>query len=167
MYFEETLLDPYFSSTRSNVVNEAPEWKQQLMKDLFKEKKYTLRIESTIWMNISRGNFQYFTITNLVPMEALWGIPNPHHRYYNCWGDNQPNIHRAIQNTDYLTALATAFAAMSGINLSDTAVMQKFITEELYEFHNVPCLENAETGEVITIDEYERRFNNASDATNE
>lgn len=169
MYYDPELLDHYFHSTRGNIVTEAAEWKQQLMKDIFMEQKYKLHIESTIAINLSENSFRYAPLEYYVETEARVGIPNPHHKYFNCWGDNESRIRRAISNADYITALTTAFAAMSGLNLSDTAVVNKFLSEELYyaDYANTPCLEDTETGELISIMEYERRFSNASNETNE
>lgn len=166
LYFESSLVDPYFTSTRSNVITNAPSYIQQLIKDLFKDVKYRMLIESSILIEFIPKRFRYTPVENVRTIAELKGIPNPHHKYYNCWGDNAPNINRALENYDYVTALTTAFAAMSGINLSDTAVLSKFIIEELYAYKTVPCLKNLETGEIITIQEYERRFNNASNETN-
>lgn len=167
MFFEEDLLKPYFQSTRSNVVTCAAAWKQQLLKDLFMNKKYTLQIESSIMLDLTNKSFRYVPINNLVTTDSMQGIPNPHHLYYNCWGDNQPIIHRALQEGDYLQAILTAFAAMAGLNLSDTAVLEKFVRDEFVSYNNIPCLTNNETGEVITIANYERRYNNAPNETNE
>ena len=167
IYFEEELLKPYFTSARDNVINRAAAWKQQLMKDLFANKKYTLLIESSISINLADKLFRYLPVHNLINTGDMVGIPNPHHQFYNCWGDNQPNIHRALAEGDYLQAILTAFAAMSGLNLSDTAVIDKFVREELVMYNTIPCLKNNETGEVITIADYERRYRNASDETNE
>lgn len=166
LYFESSLIDPYFASARSNVITSAPRYVQQLMKDLFKDMKYRMLIESSIQIEFIEKRFRYTPIESIRTLSDLKGIPNPHHKYYNCWGDNGPNINRALENYDYVTALTTAFAAMSGINLSDTAVIDRFVREELSQYKTVPCLKNLETGEIITIQEYERRFNNASNEIN-
>lgn len=168
MYFEETLLEPYFKSTRGNIINGAEAWLQQLIKDVFLNKKYTLNIESGIQINLDTHTFRYVRPTQYgIYSHNAKGIPNPHHEYYNCWGDNQPIIHQALNNSDFLTAILTAFAAMAGINLSDTAVIEKFVTRELYDYRDYRCLLNNESGELITIKEYERRFNDASSETDE
>lgn len=167
IYFEENLLKPYFESNRTNVINDAPDWVQQMLKDIFFEKKYTLLIESGVTMNLADRRFQYARPESYIEIANLKGIPNPHHRYYNCWGDNQSTIFRALQDSDYLTAFLTAFAAMAGLSLSDTAVIDKFIRDEIYTYNNVKCLKNTETGEIITFTEYERSYRNASNATDE
>lgn len=165
MYFEENLLQPYFNSNRDNIVNNAPDWMQQLLKDLFINKTYTLQIESGIYLDLHAKTFRYINPTSYIEYNCLCGIPNPHHKYYNCWGDNTPIIHKAMLESDYLTAILTAFAAMSGLSLSDTAVLDKFINNEFYEFDNTLCIKINETDEVITPEEYRRRFNNASNET--
>jgi hypothetical protein len=167
IYFDETLLKPYYDSHRENVINTAAPWKQQLLKDIFFEKKYTLLIESSIVMNLQTARFQYAPVGNYIQLSETVGIPNPHHKYYNCWGDNEPTIFRALQDADYVTAFTTAFAAMAGINLSDTAVVNKFVTQEIDDYCTVPCLKNNDTGEIITFTEYERRYNNASNEVHE
>lgn len=167
IYFEEDLLKPYFESTRDNVIKDAPDWVRQMLKDIFFEKKYTLLIESGVTMNLADRRFQYIRPESYIESVNLKGIPNPHHKYYNCWGDNQSIIFRALQDSDYLTAFLTAFAAMAGLSLSDTAVMDKFVRDEIYMYYNINCLKNEETKEIISFSEYERRYRNASDASNE
>lgn len=167
IYFDETLLKPYYDSHRDNVINLSAPWKQQLLKDIFFEKKYTLLIESSIAMNLQSARFQYVPVGNYIQSAETAGIPNPHHKYYNCWGDNEPTIFRALQDADYVTAFTTAFAAMAGINLSDTAVVNKFVTEEIDSYYIIPCLKDNSTGEVIAFAEYERRYKNASNEIHE
>ena len=159
MYYEPDLLKNYFRSTRNNSVNGAPAWKQQLLKDIFLENKYTLLIESGVALNIRNITVHYYnpTSNNICPdISALTGIPNPHHMYYDCWGDNLSNIIKALREKDYITAILTSFAAMSGLSISDIAVITKFIERELDEYSNVGCLKNKETGEILTITEYRR-----------
>lgn len=167
IYFDETLLKPYYDSHRDNVINLSAPWKQQLLKDIFFEKKYTLLIESSIAMNLQSARFQYVPVGNYIQSSETAGIPNPHHKYYDCWGDNESTIFRALQDADYVTAFTTAFAAMASINLSDTAVVNKFVAQEIDDYYAVPCLKDNNTGEIITFSEYGRRYNNASNETNE
>ena len=170
MYFEPELLKRYFESTRSNCINSAPKNKQQLIKDIFINNKYDLLIESGARLNLSENRIAYAEPLNFNNYDAttMQGIPNPHHRYYNCWGDNGPNITRALMEKDYITALTVTFAAMSGLNIADTAVMEKFVREELENYTRINCLQNKETGEIITIQEYYRRWTeNASNEANE
>ena len=169
VFFEPDALQRYFDSTRPNVVNEAPNWIQQLLKDIFINKTKQLLIETGAIIYIERPNIGYKNPasirTDVYAPSEFSGIPNPHHHYYNCWGDNKPNIIRALTEHDYVLAITQVFAAMGGLNLTDTPVMEKFIRSELREYKVTPCIKDVATGEVITIQEYERRYN-ASTQTN-
>lgn len=166
VYFEPDLLRRYLDSTRPNCVTNAASYIKQMLIDIFLERKYDLLIESGAVLYTRDNNITYMHPENTVETR-LGGIPNPHHKYYNCWGDNKPSIVNALINKDYITAISQTFAAMSGLNISDTAVMEKFIREELQQYSEVACLEDKNTGEVITISDYRRRFEDASDEANE
>lgn len=166
VYFEPDLLRRYLDSTRPNCVTSAEPYIKQLLIDIFLERKYDLLIETGACIYIRDNNIAYIHPENVAETK-LNGIPNPHHKYYNCWGDNKPSIVNALVSKDYITAISQAFAAMSGLNISDTAVMEKFIREELQQYSEVACLEDKNTGEVITISDYKRRFEDASDEANE
>ena len=166
VYFEPDLLRRYLDSTRPNCVTGAATYIKQLLIDIFLERKYDLLIETGAVLYIQDNNVAYMPPENAAETR-LSGIPNPHHKYYNCWGDNKPSIVNALINKDYITAISQTFAAMSGLNISDTAVMERFIREELQQYSEVACLEDKNTGEVITISDYRRRFEDASDEANE
>lgn len=169
VFFEPDALQRYFDSTRPNVVNEAPNWVQQLLKDVFINKTKQLLIETGARIYIERPQIEYRNPasirTDVYAPSEFSGIPNPHHHYYNCWGDNKPNIIRALTEHDYVLAITQVFAAMGGLNLTDTPVMEKFIQRELREYKETPCIKDVATGEVITVQEFERRYN-ASTQTN-
>ena len=170
IYYEPDMLRRYFESNRGNCVTNAPMHIQQLLKDVFLDNKYTLLIETGACLDVRNNRIQFADPTSLMnkSRETLAGLLNPHHYYYNCWGDNQSLIVRALMDKDYIKAILTAFAAMSGLNISDTAVMEKLIREEFVYFPDTPCLKNNETGEIITINQYKRRLeDNASDETDE
>ena len=165
VYFDGNLLANYFASTLRNSVNTSPDWEQKLLKDIFIDKKYTLFIESGIALNLNDSTFRNLRPSSVNVHEN--GIPNPHHMYYDCWGDYTPEITRALQDSDYVTAITTAFAAMGGINLADTAVVDKFVDDELHSYRDFQCLKDNETSEYMTITEYKRRYENAPSETNE
>lgn len=168
VYFEPELLNRYFDSTRPNCVKRAAPHIQQLLKDIFLERKYNLLIESGACIYTRDNNITYVSPESYIEtMSELIGIPNPHHKYYNCWGDNKPSIVQALINKDYITAISQIFAAISGLNIADTAVMERFVLDELGTYTDTYCLEDKNTGEVITISDYKRRFEDASDEANE
>lgn len=168
IFFEPDLLQRYFDSTRTNCVTNAPAYLQQLLKDIFINKKYDLLIESGMRLNTRRNSVTFVEPINVrnISGRDLYGIPNPHHKYYDCWGDNGPNIVQALIDKNYIAAITTCFAAISGLNISDTAVIEKLVHDELRYYATTPCLKDKDTGEVINIDTYQRRFEDAPNATN-
>ena len=168
IFFEPDLLERYFDSTRTNCITNAPNYIQQLLRDIFINKKYDLLIESGMRLNTRRNSVTFLEPINVrnISGRDLYGIPNPHHKYYDCWGDNKPNIVQALIDKNYIAAITTCFAAISGLNISDTAVIEKLVNDELRYYSTTPCLEDKETGEIINIDVYQRRFEDAPNATN-
>ena len=163
-FWETKYYDAYVSSTRGNAITNMPRVHQALFKEIFKDRTIQLMIESGVSLNVTQYEVLYsnpLTERN-VNYSDLKGIPNPHHHYYNCWGDNKPAILKALKNNNYVQALTQVFAAMGGINLTDSAVMNRFCNDAMSTYRDTPCLRYKETGEVITIREYERRYADVS-----
>ena len=161
LYYEPHSAQRYFDSTRENIMNSADPATQQLLKDIFINGSHTLMIQSGVTLNLTRPDVAFANPLSVLPVMSvreLNGMYNPHHYYYNCWGDNQSLIIRALTDHDYITAILQAFAAIAGINVTDTAVINKFVERELPEFKNTPCIRVNETQEIITFVEYSRRL---------
>lgn len=161
LYWESEMVRRYFESSRNNVMNTAPEHVQHLLKDLFINNTHTLLIQSGATLDLARGTINFLNPTavlNVMTLGELNGMFNPHHYYYNCWGDNQSLISRALVDHDYVTAILQTFAAIAGINMTDTAVITRFIERELNEFNSTKCIKVNETGEIIAPAEYYRRL---------
>lgn len=161
LYFESQSMQRYFDSNRANTVNNAPADVQQLLKDVFINNTHTLMMQSGVSLNLTRPRVSFINpleVSNAMSVSELHGLYNPHHYYYNCWGDNQSLIIRALTNHDYITAILQAFAAIAGINVVDTAVLTRFVEHEIPEFRNTPCIRVNDTAEIITFTEYSRRL---------
>lgn len=166
LYFDATQLKHYFESSRENCINEAPVWEQQLIKDIFLDNKYTLYITSGAALYLADVGVSYCSPGDYLETSDLDGVANPHHEFYDCWGDNATPIRRALEAEDIVTALAQTFAAMASLNFSDTAVINKFVQRTLMNAYNSnKCLQNNETKELISISEYRRRYNNNGTTT--
>lgn len=167
MYYEAEKMQMYFNATRPNSVLRASEEIQQLLKDVFINQTHEILIESGVRFNLRDADVQYVDPVILENIEGTTvGIPNPHHKYYNCWGDNRSKIIRALENKRYTEAVLQAFAAMAGLNLTDTAVVDRMITEELNGYARTKYIKVKETNEVLTLEEYKERLANASSETN-
>lgn len=59
-------------------------------------------------------------------------VPNPHFRYYRCWGDNARLVDKAIQERDYITAFSLCIAVAGNINLAETQNVSHLIQDSLH-----------------------------------
>lgn len=125
-----------------------------LYKAIFEAKTYTLMFEqgfAITYNNEGRCGIDRWNGTTLTK-----GIPNPHMADYNCWGDNQALIVDALSKYDLTMAFAQIVSALSGINVSDSAVFSKLGEKYFYQerYFDIPCLKNNETGELITMNQF-------------
>ena len=78
-------------------------------------------------INFKQVNDADYTYENYADMNLLTsGIPNPHHAFYNCWGDNKTPILKYLANNDLYEAVQQIISAVSTINVVDNAVFAKF-----------------------------------------
>lgn len=163
MYWDEKPFDAYLSSNRQNVVNEQDAPLKQLLIDIFKNKSIELQMCSGFALNLNNGSINYINPLNYCTAmhnyKDMPGVCNPHHHHYNCWGDYAVNISRAVAiDGNLVNGILQAFAAIAGINLVDVAVLTRFCERTLIDFAETYCLRVKETGEMITIKEYIRRY---------
>lgn len=154
-FWEKDKFLMYKNSTVSNSYTNAPDWVKELLTDILEKETIELLITEAFALDMRYGDLHYRRSDTIDSCPT--GIPNPHHHYYNCWGDNTANIIECVRtNNDYTTALATVFAAVAGINLTDSVVFTRFVGDELNtpEYTERKCLRVKETNEVITIKEY-------------
>ena len=136
--------------------------KQQLIDDIFDTGKVVLWFDSGFRYNLTNNGISHSKIENYFnDVPTAKGLPNPHHYYFDCWGDNASMIAQAQSRGDNVVALAQIFAAIAGLNLSDSVVTNKFVNEMFDTHSRVNCLEIKETNELISIEEYFSRYREA------
>ena len=165
IYFDQDAYDIYAHSTRPNMVTNAAPALRSLLDDIFVTHMIKMHFVSGVKLDMETGNIQYLDPYS-TPDTVVDGLANPHHKHFNCFGDNAPQLRQAIRNKDYVSAILQAESAIAGINIADATVFRRFIEDDLTYNTAVPCLEVAATGERMTIEEYIRRYNNAPDQTN-
>ena len=165
IYFDQNAYDIYAHSTRPNMVTNATPELRSLLDDIFVTHMIKMHFVSGVKLNMETGDICYLDPYSTADV-VVDGLSNPHHRHFNCFGDNVPQIRQAVRNKDYVSAILQAESAIAGINIADATVFRKFVEDDLTYFTTIPCLEVAATGERITIEEYIRRYNNAPDQTN-
>ena len=165
IYFDQNAYDIYAHSTRPNMVTNATPALRSLLDDIFVTHMIKMHFVSGVKLNMETGDICYLD-PYTTPDTVIDGLSNPHHKHYNCFGDNVSQVRQAVRNKDYVSAILQAESAIAGINIADATVFKKFVEDDLNYSTAIPCLEVAATGERITIEEYIRRYNNAPDQTN-
>ena len=165
IYFDQGAYDIYARSTRPNMVTNAAPALRSLLDDIFVTHMIKMHFVSGVQLNMETGDIRYLDPYS-TPDTVVDGLSNPHHKHFNCFGDNVSQLRQAIRNKDYVSAILQAESAIAGINIADATVFRRFVEEDLTYNSAIPCLEVAATGERMTIEEYIRRYNNAPDQTN-
>ena len=165
IYFDQGAYDIYARSTRPNMVTNAAPALRSLLDDIFVTHIIKMHFVSGVKLNMETGDIRYLDPYS-TPDTVVDGLSNPHHKHYDCFGDNVSQLRQAIRNKDYVSAILQAESAIAGINIADATVFRRFVEEDLTYNSAIPCLEVAATGERMTIEEYIRRYNNAPDQTN-
>lgn len=153
MFWED---EQYEDNKNGSTYRNADKWKRDLLDKIFEDKEIELILHQTFCFHTSEARVE----TNQGYVGTK-GIPNPHHFYFNCWGDNKSPIQEAIAEGDYATALNQAIAATAAFNLGDGTVWGKFIQVELRDMQETECLKIKETGEIISIKEFRKRWGEA------
>ena len=101
---------------------------------IFVDKEYTLLFNTPLCL------YTYEANSGIVPCVSRGNqrdsrnlLPNPHIYHYNCWGDNGSLISQAFDAGDFITAWGTILSAISAVNISDTPVMNRFMSD-LYNY---------------------------------
>ena len=165
IYFDQNAYDIYARSTRPNMVTNATPAIKSLLDDIFVTRMIKMHFVSGVQLNMETGDIRYLDPYS-TPDTVVDGLSNPHHKHFNCFGDNVSQLRRAVRNKDYVAAILQAESAIAGINIADATVFRRFIENDLNYSTDIPCLEVAATGERITIEEYIRRYNDAPNQTN-
>ena len=165
IYFDQGAYDIYARSTRPNMVTNATPEIKSLLDDIFVTHVIKMHFVSGVQLNMETGDIRYLDPYS-TPDTVVDGLSNPHHKHFNCFGDNVSQLRQAVRNKDYVSAILQAESAIAGINIADATVFRRFVEDDLTNNTAIPCLEVAATGERMTIEEYIRRYNNAPDQTN-
>ena len=165
IYFDQNAYDIYARSTRPNMVTNAAPAIKSLLDDIFVTRMIKMHFVSGVQLNMETGDIQYLDPYS-TPDTVVDGLSNPHHKHFNCFGDNVSQLRQAVRNKDYVSAILQAESAIAGINIADATVFRRFVEYDLTCSTAIPCLEVAATGERITIEEYIRRYNDAPNQTN-
>lgn len=158
-FFDGKKLNTYLRNPRSTL-SMSPVYIQNLLIETFVKRSVKLHMTvgfaiNTVSGDITRVDLEDISQSELIDADRK-GIPNTHHRYFNCWGDNRNLVVKAIRDGKLADAIMIAYAATAGINLSDTPVFTKLLdclqgrVEPFYR--TLAFIEK--DGAMLTIEEY-------------
>lgn len=110
------------------------DYEKYYMDKIWKTKEIKIHMVEFVYCNLNNCTINFrqaddvnYTYEDYADMSLLTsGIPNPHHAFYNCWGDNKTPILKYLANNDLYEAVQQIISAVSTINIVDNAVFAKF-----------------------------------------
>lgn len=146
----------------------------RMIKDTFVDGKYKMHVASTFCFYTSNNpsnntdvsirdeSWNYFK-------ERYGAMYNPHIQFYACTGNYRPDLIKARADQDIMLFNTLALASTRSINFTDGAVMDRWFNNldsiyngrdymDGYDMLDIKCLEDVETGDMLTMREYINRI---------
>ena len=107
-----------------------------LLKNTLKDGcNYEIIFTTPIAIDIANGSTQIDTFriggttsrdSNEAARRCMSGLPNPHLGFYNCWGQNAPELIKLLNKNKFEEYMIALIATAGNLNLSDTTVVDRF-----------------------------------------
>ena len=98
---------------------------EQLLKDIFLDRKIRIKICAAYQLNISAQNIGINIAQGSErPKELENYIMNPHSMHYGCWGSHLNNVTEALNAGDYVGAISATIAATAQLTIVDASASQ-------------------------------------------
>lgn len=155
-YWDEEVFNNYTTSQRDNCVTRQEPSVQALLKSIFIDKTVKVVFHTAVDLHFKDG---YVSKSNdfLRDGDSTLGMPHTHIYHYDCWGNNKSPIEKAFKEKNYLIAWEQIKATLSGLNLVDTTVFDKFCSRYMAGT-DTPCLILKDTGERLSPNQFRQRF---------
>ena len=137
----------------------------KVLKELFLDNpdKYQLLVETRVNVPIAAGRSWNRTA-------QVNEMANPHIKYFNCFRQSQLEADKALAKHDYDTAIAIIISACSTITFTDSTVVSRMVdcmSDMMATNNQEHCIKILETGECITLNEFQNYINNTEEVTEE
>ena len=137
----------------------------KVLKELFLDNpdKYQLLVETRVNVPIAAGRSWNRT-------QQVNEMANPHIKYFNCFRQSQLEADKALAKRDYDTAIAIIISACSTITFTDSTVVSRMVdcmSDMMATNNQEHCIKILETGECVTLNEFQNRINNTEEVTEE
>ena len=150
-YFDEVLLNKIMNNSRTDIGSD--KYLKALFKAVFIDKTIKLHIQCYFKLNLSNRVVSRYTDRSV---EATY-YNQPHIYNFDCWGNNQAHIIKALNEHQYIAALEQSLAAIMNINFADSTVLGYFVREVSDVRRNTPALE-LQDGTRITFKQFEDKM---------
>lgn len=118
------------------------DWQKQLLEAIFVKQDYVIYFEEVITMDLDKVTF------SCDKSMSKYFCYNPHHYYYQCWGNYVPAIVKTLSEMDIITSIINIKSAVSSLNFTDYAVCNRFKEElDCLNFgglRRMPCIASVE-----------------------
>ena len=142
-------------SQKSNIITDLEPWKKDLFTKILDTQSIELLINSGTSVNI-----RSYAVTKHIPniSKTGYGIPNPHHYYYDCYGANKNLIINACRKQDYLQAVVVMQNAAASLNIPDLSVLRRLVEDMPETFKHKKCLIFKKANIILTFEEYKNYY---------
>lgn len=65
--------------------------------------------------------------SSIASNRCMGGLPNPHLAFFNCWGQNGPELVKLLNKNKFEEYMIALIATAGNLNLSDTTVISRFM----------------------------------------
>jgi hypothetical protein len=148
LYWDEDYYIRYRDSKLHNIITGRTDIQRALLNNIFIDKTIEVLFETNIIIDFQQQSVSYDGGRMENPYDK--GLPHPHIRYANCWGDNAPYIRKAFGKQDYIVLWEQIKSTMSGVTIPDGGIFEAFIRDITENYITCPCLRIVSTGEIIT-----------------
>lgn len=141
---------------RDNYVDEFMATRVAKVFDKLASREWTLVMEQVCTLPLDSGEVRCLGEREEDYRNNEYGIPNPHHYFYQCWQENKVLIKQAIMSGNYIAAIMQIISAVGGVNIAEGMTVNRMAgMMNDTEYWDIPCIKTPEGR--ITLDEaYDR-----------
>lgn len=148
-YYDKESYKILRNSTRHNALSSVSEDNKKLFDAIFLTGEVKLILSNSVDLSLTYGSI-------VVKAKSDYAAyPNPHHKWFNCWGDYTRPITDNVLDYHWDTALHLITIATAGINVEDSPVMTKLVYDLLGEYWSKDIL--LYEGQMISPKEFVRK----------
>lgn len=141
---------------RDNYVDDFMATRVAKVFDKLVSREWTLVMEQVCTLPLDTGEVRCLGEREGDYRNNEYGIPNPHHYFYQCWQENKVLINQAIMSGNYIAAIMQIISAVGGVNIAEGMTVHRMAgMMNDTEYWDIPCIKTPEGR--ITLDEaYDR-----------